>query len=83
MHAQDRVRELNPNSTIIRSDIQDKTETFAYIHSSKDFWNNRMFNMSVSPLFRPRIVNTTNYANIVAENMKNRVQGKVLCVAGK
>ena len=39
--------------------------------------------MNLSPKFRPRIVSSINYANIVAENMKNRTQGKVLCVTGK
>ena len=63
--------------------MQDQTETLAYINQSKNIISDRLFELSYSKKFTPRVVSASYYANFVAETMKNRVQGKRFCLAGK
>ena len=81
--AENKVREINPNSTIIRSDVQDHGESVAYINHDKNILDDRLFEFSYSQKFSPRIVSSAHYANVVANAMKDRLQGKRLCLLGK
>lgn len=83
MKAQNEVRETNPNATIIRSDIQDSTQLFAYYRSSKNVIEDQLLKLTENKGFAPRVVNSQRFAQIVAENMKNQTQGKYLCVRGE
>ena len=42
--AQNKVHEIAPNATIIRSDVQDNTEAMSYINSNKSFPEAKIFN---------------------------------------
>lgn len=83
LQAQNDVRKSNPNATIIRSDIQDKTEFIAYYHHSKNIWEDQLLKLSARKGLSPRLVSSQQYAQVVADTLKNRVQGKVLLVQGQ
>lgn len=69
-NAQQDVRKINPNATFIRSDIQDKTEFFAYYHLSKNIWEDQLLKLSAKKGFAPHLVGAQNYAKIVADTLK-------------
>ena len=48
LEAQRKVQETLPKATIIRSDIQDKTEAMSYINSSKAFPETQIYNFYAS-----------------------------------
>ena len=82
LSAQKKVQEINPRVTIIRSDIQDKTEAFAYLNSSKGFPEAQIHNFYASEHFSPKVVSAQHYANIVVQNLLNKASGKTLLVQG-
>lgn len=75
--------EIAPQSTIIRSDIQDKTETFAYIKSVKGWIDGQIYNFKAKNGFNPKVVSSTKYAETVANLMKDKAQGKQILVQGE
>lgn len=68
---------------IIRSDIQDKTELFAYYKSSKNIIEDQLLKISKNKGFLPRVVSAQYYAQVVAEQLQQKTQGKVLCIRGE
>ena len=80
---QSKVMEINPNSTIIRSDVQDFAESIAYSNIEKNVLDDQLFKLSFNQKFKPKIVSTKFYANFVAQTMKDKVQGKLFCLTGK
>jgi hypothetical protein len=80
---ENKVREINPRSTIIRSDVQDHAESVAYINHDKNILDDRLFQLSYSQKFSPRIVSSQHYANVVANAMRDRLQGKKFCLLGR
>lgn len=83
LEAQEHVRKVNPNSTFIRSDIQDKTEFFAYYHHSKNILEDQLFKLSAKKGFAPKVASAQKYAELVANTLKERTQGKVLLLQGQ
>lgn len=81
--AQQEVQKINPNATIIRSDIQDKTEFFSYFNHSKNIWEDQLMKLSAKKGFAPKVVAAQKYAEIVANTLKERTQGKLILVQGQ
>lgn len=67
--AEQKVFQINPNSTVIRSDVQDSTEALSALKQAPATW-------------KPRIVSAEEYARIVCEAMAARIQGKRILVRG-
>lgn len=82
LEAHNKVIEVAPQSTIIRSDVQDKTETFAYINSKKDFLDGQLFNFFANKPFAPKTVCSYKYADIVANALKDKAEGQRVNVEG-
>ena len=83
LKAHNKVREIAPQATIIRSDVQDKTETMAYINSSKGFIDSRVFEFSANKNFSAKVVSSQYYANVVCNALRDKVVGKNLFVQGE
>ena len=81
--AEANVKSINPNATIIRSDVQDGAESIAYINMDKNLFEDLMLTLSYSQKFRPKILSTNHYVNFVAKVMRDRLQGKHYCLVGK
>lgn len=82
LETQKKVQEVLPKATIIRSDIQDKTEAMSFINSAKGFPEAQIYNFYASEHFSPRVVDAKYYAKLVAKNLQDKVQGKTLLVQG-
>lgn len=63
--------------------MQDHAESVAYINHDKNILDDRLFQLSYSQKFSPRIVSSNHYANVVANAMRDRLQGKKLCLLGR
>lgn len=83
LSSHNKVRELAPQATILRSDVQDKNEALAYINSSKGVIDGQFFNLSANKNFAPRIVSSYHYANVVCNTLRDKLVGKSLLVQGK
>ena len=73
---------IAPQSTIIRSDIQDKTEFFGYFNFSKNFWEDQLLKLSAKKGFSPRVVCATHYAQTVAQSLANKAKGNLHVIRG-
>ena len=82
LKAHNKVREIAPQSTIIRSDVQDHNEAFAYINSSKGTIDGQLFNFYSNKNFSPKVVNSYHYANVVCNALRDKLTGKSLFVQG-
>lgn len=73
--------QINRNSTIIRSDVQDNTELAAYFNSPKtNPLEKTIFDSKFH--FSARIASGLFYANFVANVLKDKVKGKKFIVRG-
>lgn len=50
---------------------------------TKNFYDNYLFNFYSNKNFAPRVVSSYAYAETVAQNLKDRTQGKRIFVDGK
>ena len=80
--AEMKVREDLPQATIIRSDVQDAGEAFAYINSKKKLIDQKVYDFYANSNFSPKVVNANHYANVVCNAIRDRLQGKSLLVQG-
>ncbi len=54
------MREINPHIAVVRSDVQDNTELYSYLHQSKKIWED--FLLKTPDSFRPKAVGGAFYA---------------------
>ena len=80
MDSQQRVKEIIPNATILRSDVQDTTELYAYLYKSKNIWEEKLLQAPDS--FKPKVVGAAFYAEKVVEALKGEHKGEVVSVRG-
>ena len=73
---------IAPQSTIIRSDIQDKTEFFSYFNLSKNFWEDQLLKLSQKKGFSPQVVCVKHYAETVAQQLTNKTKSNLLLIRG-
>lgn len=67
--AEKKVLKINPNSTVIRSEIQESTEAFK--------------GLARFPNFKPKTASSAEFAQTVCDVMAAKVQGKRILVRGK
>jgi hypothetical protein len=60
LDAEQKVREINPNIALLRSDVQDNTELYSYVHQTKKIWEEMLLKTPDS--FKPKVVGGTFYA---------------------
>lgn len=54
----------------------------AYINSSKNIIDEKVFDFYSSKYFAPKVVNSQKYAQIVVNTLKNRTQAKKILIQG-
>jgi hypothetical protein len=60
LDSQEKIRQINPNIAVLRSDIQDTTELYAYLNKSKKIWEDKLLQTPGS--FKPKVVGAQFYA---------------------
>lgn len=80
LNSQQKVIATNPNANFIRSDVQDKSELFAYLKKSKNIIEEQL--ISVPSSFKPSVISTTSYVQQLAQLLKSKSKGQVLNING-
>lgn len=81
LNSQQKAIAANPNANFIRSDVQDRSELFAYLNKSKGIIEEQL--ISVPSSFKPSVVSTANYVQQVAQLLKSKSKGQILNISGE
>ena len=79
LDAKQKVLDINPNASFIRSDVQDQSELYAYLYKSKRIWEE----VTCPDSFRPKVVSSDFLTSVVVDQLATGQKGADVVVRGE